>query len=362
MRCLSAFVAGLLVVSGCAGGPFRAGTSTRKLAVSAWLPTTWDYENSFRSLSENAGIIDQVSPVWYWAREDGSVIARLPQWKSGPHPGDCEADVRAVCMRTGVKLVPLISNSSPGKGFDADMIGRILNSDFLRTAHVRALTSLVTAHGYDGIEIDYEELHGSDRGRFSKFMSELADSLHEHGKLLAVAVHPKLREPGDDWGPSAQDYAAIGKVVDSFRIMTYDHHWASGPAGPLAPLPWFEQVLEFAAARVPANRIMMGLPTYGYDWTGSRTGKSADITPRRAPGLAREHGAEVVWDWESNSPHFSYAAGGGVHEVWYEDARCVDAKLKAVKKAGAAGVAVWRLGSEEPEFWGRIVANGVTKR
>ena len=324
------------------------------MEVSAWLPTTWDYENSLKSLVDNAGVISAVSPVWYWARADGSVAARLPQWKSGPDPGPSDAEVRAVCRKHGIRLIPLISNSSPAKGFDADMIGAIVESDFLRTAHVRALTSLVVSHDYDGIEIDYEELHGRDRDAFSRFMTELSLALHAEGKLLAVAVHPKLSEPGDDWGPMAHDYAALGAAVDSFRIMTYDHHWATGRAGPVAPLPWFKSVLAFAASRVPGRKIMMGVPAYGYDWTGTNTGKSADVSARDAPALAGKNGARVERDGESNSPHFSYLSNTDEHQVWYEDARCLPEKLKSVRKAGAAGIALWKLGSEEPEFWAQL--------
>jgi len=341
LRCLVS-----LIVAAAAAAP-----ASPRLIVSGWLPTTWDYENSLKSLVENAAIISAVSPVWYWVRADGSVAARLPQWKSGPDPGPCEPEIKAVCAKYRIALVPLISNSVPGKGFDADMVAGIVNSDAVRFEHVRTLTELVVGRGYDGIEIDYECLHGRDRDAFSRFMTELAASLHKKGKVLAIAVHPKIAEPGDDWGPMAHDYAALGAVVDRFRVMTYDHHWASGPAGPVASLAWFTQVLEFTAARVPKGKIEMGIPTYGYDWTGSKTGKSADVDARDAAAMAQRLGATVFRDSESGSPHFSYRKNTDEHQVWYEDAGCLPAKLAAVRKAGAAGIAVWRLGSEESGFW-----------
>jgi spore germination protein YaaH len=328
-----------------------AAAASPRLKVSGWLPTTWDYENSLKSLVENAEIISAVSPVWYWARADGSVVARLPQRKSGPDPGPCEPEIKAVCAKYGIALLPLISNSVPGKGFDADMISGIVNSDTVRTEHVRTLTGLVVGRGYDGIEIDYECLHGRERDAFTRFMTELATSLHAKRKILAIAVHPKLAEPGDDWGPMAHDYAALGAVVDRFRVMAYDHHWATGPAGPVASLSWFTSVLEFTVARVPKEKIEMGIPTYGYDWTGSKTGKSADVDARDAADMAKRLRVLVLRDPESGSPHFSYLKNTDEHQVWYEDAGCLPAKLAAVRKAGAAGIAVWRLGSEEPEFW-----------
>jgi len=319
--------------------------------VSGWLPTTWDFENAWPSFASNASRLACVSPVWYWLEPDGGVMARLPSGRTGEVVGPVEDDVRAVCWRTGVKLVPLISNSQPGRGFDPELTSRMLNHPLMRSSHIRALTSLVCAHAYDGIEIDYELMKGSDRAAFTAFMTELSASLHSRGKLLAGAFHPKVAEPGDDWGPSAQDWEALGKVVDSFRIMTYDHHYSGGPAGPLAPLPWFKEVLAFAVAHVPKGKILMGIPTYGYDWTGSRTGKSSDVSPRTAPALAKQKRASIERDPVSNEPHFSYLENTDEHFVWYEDAECLPAKLEAVREAGAAGIAVWHLGSEEPAFW-----------
>jgi spore germination protein YaaH len=329
-------------------GSARAST---RLTVSAWLPTNWDLENTMTTFRAHAGQIHQISPVWYWLKDDGGVLARLPGGKSGCSPEYCETEVVALCRRYHIQLIPLISNSRPGHGFDPDLVGRIVSSDAFRAAHIRALTTVVMAHGYDGIEIDYELLHDKDRDGFSRFMRELADSLHAQGKLLAIAAHPKIEEPGGDWGPGAQDYAALGQAVDYFRIMTYDHHWSTGPAGPLAPLPWYKEVLKFAAARIPAKKIQMGIPTYGYDWTGTWTGKSDDISPRDAAALARAKHATICWDPTSNECHFTYPVNYDEHQVWYEDADCLPLKLAAAREAGVGGIAIWRLGTEEPAFW-----------
>ncbi|MEK7476984.1 MAG: glycosyl hydrolase family 18 protein [Candidatus Coatesbacteria bacterium] len=350
-REVASFVTVLAVILTAGSCGWSAAASGPVVEVSAWLPTTWDFENAWPSFVTNASRLACVSPVWYWLEPNGGVLARVTDGKSGEVVGPVEDDVRAVCWRSGTRLMPLISNSQPGRSFDPEMTSRVLNTPLLRTSHVRALVTLVTAHGYDGIEIDYELMKGGDRAAFTAFMTELSAALHARGKLLAGAFHPKVAEPGDDWGPSAQDWEALGKLVDSFRIMTYDHHYSGGPAGPLAALPWFKEVLAFAVARVPKEKILMGIPTYGYDWTGSRTGKATDVVPRTAPELAKKKGARIQRDPDSGEPHFSYLENTDEHFVWYEDAACLPAKLAAVRAAGVAGIAVWRLGSEEPAFW-----------
>jgi spore germination protein YaaH len=333
-----------------ATSPPTAG-KTGKLLVGGWLPTTWDYENSFSSFSANAGLMAQVSPVWFWATDGGGIAARRPGGTAGADPGPCEEEVRAVCRSRGIKLIPLISNSGPGRGFDAAMVGRIVNSRERTAAHVKALTKLAVDRGYDGIEIDYELLKPGDRDAFSRFMAALGASLHARGKLLAIAVHAKMAEPGDDWGPRTHDYRALGRVVDIFRVMTYDLHWMSGPPGPLAPLPWFKEVLAFTVSQVPRQKVQMGIPTYGYDWPRGGKGATRDVTAREVPLFAASLGLVTEWDGASSSPFVRYSGSDGEREVWYEDARCLEAKLAVVREAGIMGIAIWRLGSEQREFW-----------
>ncbi len=340
-----------------------APATAKRFQVSGWLPTNWDLENSIASFEANAHRLTTVSPVWYWARADGTVVARLADGKAGVWVGGIEGRVKSICRRHGVKLIPLVSNSSPGKGFDADLVAALVKTEATRAAHIHALVTLVLAHDYDGIELDYELFRNAEREGFSALMRDLGAALRAKGRLLAGAFHPKTAEPGGDWGPGGQDWKAIGAAVDQFRIMTYDHHWASGPAGPLAPLPWYQDVLTFALTVVPRDKIQMGIPTYGYNWTGSRTGKSSDVDPRTAPHLARVKGGTITRDTVSNEPTFTYPEPDGEHVVWYEDALCLPPKVKAVLAAGAGGIAIWRLGTEEPGFWVKLdEATGQTAR
>jgi spore germination protein YaaH len=341
------------LIGGVAGAAFAlaAMALAGDISVGGWLPTTWDYGNSFASFAYNAAALGQVSPVWYWAGDDGGVVARLPGGVSGAEPGPCEAEVREVCRACGVKLIPLISNSGPGRGFDAGLVGRIVNSPSLSASHIRALTRLAVERGYDGMEIDYEMLKSADRDAFSRFVAGLSASLHREGKLLAIAVHPKTSEPGDDWGPGAHDYGALGRSVDIFRVMAYDNHWLSGKPGPVAPLPWFREVLSFTVSMVPAGKVQMGIPTYGYDWPRGGGPGARDVTAREVPELALSHGTRTEWDPASSSPLVRYRDAGGEREAWYEDGRCLGPKVEAVRKAGGMGIAIWRLGSEDGEFW-----------
>lgn len=320
--------------------------------VAVWAPTTWDYRRALAALEANADIISSVSPIWYRLSAEGAIEKRVEYAAASGVPLEqAQREVAESCRRGNIRLIPLISNAVRGKGFDAGVVSTIINNPERRERHIRDLVALTVESGYAGIEIDYEMLKPQDRDAFSIFMAELARALHAQGKLLATALHPKTAEPGADWGPKAHDYVAIGKSADSIRIMAYDYHWATGPAGPIAPLPWYREVLTCAARDIPKEKLLMGLPTYGYDWTGAKTGKSASVLARAMPDFARARGVEITLDAESNSPTFTYPQGDDTHHVWYEDARCLKPKVDAAREAGIAGIAVFRLGSEADDFW-----------
>ncbi len=210
-----------------------------------------------------------------------------------------------------------------------------------RAAHIRALTDLAAAKGYDGIDVDYEGMAAADRDRFSAFVDELASALHAQGRLLSVAVHAKTAEPGTWSGPQAQNYKAIGAAADRVRLMAYDYSWETSPAGPIAPLSWVDSVAAFAVTQIPAAKVELGMSLYGYDWVGGRgEGVTHDVVTSRLTSF----GATRTWDSAAAEPTFSYTSGGSAHTVYYADAQSVTARLAVVDKHALAAAAFWRRG------------------
>jgi spore germination protein YaaH len=146
----------------------------------------------------------------------------------------------------------------------------------------------------------------------------------------------------------AQDYAAIGRVADQVRLMGYDYHWNSSPAGPIAPVSWIRAVLQYAKTQIPPSKIVLGVPLYGYDWVGDH-GES--VTWRQAVQLASEHHATIHYDTSSQAPWFAYTAVGGRHTVWFENAQSSRAKFGLAQQAGIGGVYLWMYGNGEPSTW-----------
>ena len=299
--------------------------------VSIWAPFAGFLEQ--QTLQANAAALDEVNFFWYTLGADGGI------------EGDIQATQAVQVARdAGLRIVPSIVNG----GFDAQRVSAVINNPTRRAQHIRDILALVHDNNFDGIDIDYESLNPDDRDNFSLFVEELAAALHARGKLLSIAVHPKTSDPGTWNGPQAQDYARLGAAVDKFKIMTYDYHWSTSEAGPIAPLDWVDQVLAYAATVVPPEKTYLGVPFYGYDWTGS-TGEP--LNWRQATKLASQNNAELQRDASSGEAWFTY--GDGRHTVYFNDAETLRQRLQAAfeRHPALAGVAIWALGGEDPENW-----------
>lgn len=301
--------------------------------TAAWL-AYWDQARGLRSFKDHADLYGYLSPFWYEMASATSITA---------YPNAEATDVVDAARASDVALVATISNNQDGTRV-ATMLATAAN----RTAHVNTLRDLAVNKGYDGLDIDYENLPAAERDRYTAFIQELSTALHNAGKQLTVTVHPKTAEPGHWSGAQAQDWAALGAAADRFRIMTYDYSWSTSPPGPIAPVGWVTDVANFAVTLVPRHKIQLGMALYGYDWVGS-TGTG--VTWSEVQERLATYNAQRQWDVASQSPWFTYTVNGVTHEVWYEDAASARAKLPLVTQLGLSGPVFWRLGGEDPDVW-----------
>jgi spore germination protein YaaH len=218
-----------------------------------------------------------------------------------------------------------------------------------RGAHVRNLVDLVEARDFDGIVIDYELLGAGDRDNFTAFVTELGAALHANARQLAVALHAQASDAGSGEHNVAQDYRAIGQAADQVHLMTYDVHYDESDPGPIAPLPWIADVLDYATERIPPDKLLLGIGLFGYDWPEGQTAEELQLAQveRRIASNDGEQG----WDDHAQAPWFRYRSDGVARTIWYEDAHSVAAKLELVAHYDLAGAFIWRLGGVPEDIW-----------
>ena len=310
----------------------------RQLQVSAWMPY-WDRARVRAAFTAHAADLNQVNFFWYEVQSDGSLRA---------FPGAEDASLLALARANNLQVRPTIMND-----FDGPRVAVLLADEEIQMAHIQAIVALVERMDYDGVDVDYEALPAEARDDFTAFIEALAKALHARDKLLSVAVHPKTDDRGTWDGPRAQDWPRLGAAVDEFKVMVYGYHWHTSPPGPIAPLDRADGVLTYAEQTVPASKIWMGLPFYGYNWVEQ---KGKGLVWATADELIRQHRPVVRRDLSSGELYFSYIVGDVQHTVYIPDARAIALKVRLARQRhpGIAGIAIWRLGGESPDHWAAI--------
>lgn len=114
----------------------------------------------------------------------------------------------------------------------------------------------------------------------------------------------------------------------------------------VAPINKVRQVLDYAVTEIPSERINMGIPNYGYDWPlpyERGVTKAKTIGNIEAVQIAIQYGARILYDEVSQAPFFHYTDNGVEHEVWFEDARSLQAKMELVEEYNLRGISYWQI-------------------
>ena len=161
---------------------------------------------------------------------------------------------------------------------------------------------------------------------------------------MALAPKSYAEQPGLLY--EAHNYSELGAAANYATLMTYEWGYRYGPPMAVAPLDKVRVVVEYALTEMPAEKIFMGVPCYGYDWSLPYVrGVSAapSLGCEEARDLARDVGAAIRYDEVSQAPYFRYIASDTEHEVWFGDARSAQASYALAEELGLRGVAYWNL-------------------
>ena len=338
---VAAMLAGALWIPGVLDGD-----SPEPPEVVGSLPV-WNLAEGSRTIADRADSLTAASPNVYEVAPDGGITSRRQP------PGISVAEGLGTLRAADIPIVPIVSNTRDGN-WDPELIRTILHDPNLVRRHVEAIVALVLREDFAGIDIDYEELTNADREAFSDFITALGVALHAEDRILAVDLFAKESDEGYDQRNLAQDYAAIGRSADQVRLMGYDWHWQTSEAGPIAPLDWIRRVLAYAVTEIPPEKIVLGIPTYGYGWAGS-SGRL--VSWLQAYAASKRYGVPTRWDVTAESPWLVYRDEQGVeHTLWFENSYSIRTKLAIAHAYGIGGVHLWLVGDEDDGMWPLVSA------
>ena len=237
--------------------------------------------------------------------------------------------------------------------FNGEIAKTLLESPDNRQRLINNILTALRANNYKGVNIDIEGVHLNDRAYFTTFINELCSALQPQGFTVTVAIPAKVSDITNAWS-GAYDYAQIGMSADKVMLMTYDEHWSGGSPGPIASINWVQSVINYTLAVIPREKILLGISAYAYDWPSNGMQATA-LGISHAYDVASAHGAQIQWDPVSESPYFNYTDSTGIyHNVWFENSTSIGYKLDIVNNYKLNGIAIWRLGLEDSDFWTTI--------
>ena len=311
-------------------GPAKA--SAAPLAVGFYVP--WD-DASGASLRRHINELDWVVPSLYTVTGPQHRIATAP---------DTEFDPILASATRRPKVLPMVQNAT-GDNWDSAGAAALLRDPKTRAAFLDDLQRTLAARKADGVVFDFEELPTASQRDYLALLREARARFAAAKLSIAVTVPAQ----DDDWNMKA--YAA---AADHVILMNYDEHAPATAAGPIASQAWFVRQMNAALTQVPAEKLIVGIANYGYNWTAP--GKADPISIEEAWLIAHDSEATVTFDKASGNQSFAYEENGTEHTVWMADATTAWNQLRAANIKGVGGVALWRLGSEDSNFWAALGA------
>jgi spore germination protein YaaH len=355
--------------------------------VSGWAPY-WATTASTATITANADLMGDISPFWFSVTSSSRVLDQYTPSNSIPMATQVSA-----LHSSGVQVIPSFTDGT-GKLVLAGILADPIKSATL----ISMLTTMAVLNNFDGIDLDWEGfafVDGSSswlttQPNWTRFVTQLAASLHQQGKVLSVTT-PEIRDPATGKrGYWVYDWAGIATSIDRLRIMTYDY--SVSVAGPIGPITWVETTARYAASLVPASKSWIGVPAYGRDWVvavmgtcptlgadgkplginikapkNGVSGTRATFVSKDAQTLAASYGATPTWNATYGENTFTYlktyvgtnAAGipascTAQRTAWYQDPRAVQARAALVGKYRLGGIAFWSFGSEDPATWAQL--------
>ena len=357
--------------------------TSRRLRASTWFS---DYE----AMKKVVHLYDEIHPFIYSMRgglsNNGDIIC---SWGKDNRKSRI-AELRS--LNPKVKIIPTIFRWENPKEKISENIGMGGNTS-IRDKHIQTIVNEVLVNDYDGIDIDYEGMSCEKKEKFEEFIVLLSKELKSHNKLLSIAVHPKtpLEKPKqvsckgkktiqdfrENWrGPTTHDYAFLAKYADRIKIMAYELHprkYHNPGPGPQAPNVWLRDIIEYAQTRVPAEKLYMAIPTYGYDWALNcksrakavywsdaleiQAGAHKKYQPSDVNSILTKEDPNNTWrnlrrfsfvheNKNYEDPSLWYRSGGCDRVAFFMNRKAFEEKMNLLRGSDVGGFSFWQLLSD----------------
>lgn len=300
----------------------------------AWFQVSGTAGNS--SIDNNMSTISEVNviaPTWYSVTD-----------ASGNMSSYASADFVSKMHQRGIDVWALVSD------FDTNVdFAQLYSSKAARTNMVNKLVGEAKSYGFDGINLDYENIKSAYAKDYLQFVRELSVACERNGIVLST----------DNYKPEAYNRCynlkEQSKFVDYVIVMAYDEHYAGTDAGSVASLPFVKEAVEDTVQLVGKEHVIAGIPFYTRIWTttdGNTTSRAVGM--QAAIDQLNSDGQVALWNDDCGQYVASYTVGSSTRQIWFEEEKSIEAKMQVIQQENTAGVACWKLGLEKSTVWSVI--------
>lgn len=288
------------------------------------------------TLRETLPFLTELAVFSYGFSEEGELI---------PPTADDQWMIKEAVSFQVLPTLTLTPFGTDGR-FNNQLITHLLSDEEAKKHLIRNLTSVILQKGYRGLNLDFEYILPDDRVSYAAFVKRVTDTLNLFDIHVSVALAPKYSDQQQGVLYEGVDYELLGAAANSVFLMTYEWGYTYGEPMAVAPIDQVRRVAEYALTRIPKEKIVLGLPNYGYDWPlpfQKGTTRAKTLGNVEAVTLAVDQGARIHFDETAQSPWFRYWQNGIQHEVWFQDVRSYHAAFALVKELGLRGVGYWTI-------------------
>lgn len=273
-----------------------------------------------------------ISPTWFELEdEEGNLIDR-----------GSKAYVESAHAR-GLQVWPLMSHNF----IETHLTRKVLTSTNSRQNVINQLLEAADQYGFDGINIDIENVQEDFGEEWVQFMRELTPQMKQKGLTVTVDIYMPSA-----WSGHYQRQE-VAEVVDYFIVMAYDQHWGgSKVAGPVAGLDWVEEGLVLNLQEVPKHKLVLGIPFFTRIWEENEEGMSSRaLGIEGARSTVKQWGVPVTIDEKTGLSYAEVNKNNKHYRVWLEDETSIQKRVALIEQYELAGYGGWKLGLESDGVW-----------
>ena len=269
-------------------------------------------------------------------------------------------DTEIIQLAREYKVVPLLLLTTLSLQGDANIgiaYDLLLNADY-QSRQIDNLLMILRTKGYSGVNLSIEYINVSNIQLYEAYITNISQSLSQEGFLVFVTINPNISITNNEIRFAQIDYTLLDNTSYNIIFMTYEWAKNTNPPGPISSIKNVDFFLSYLSQSISTEKVIIGLATIGYDWELPfylDISSVSSLTLERVIDLAREEGAEILFDEVSQTPYFRYISTDNTkqvaHIVWFIDARSINALLDLGVKYNLQGVSIWNITIYNPQLW-----------